>query len=152
MFIEGERERDDVALAFFGDSWWGGRVIIFSQEFPHLKSSLGAPSLYICSQLLHHGFRSSAVWSDIFRERERPAWHVQVRLHGGSWLPFDFINYKPLSFIQFLSVTVQNTLSSVVPWFFFISITFLSPLLFPLSPFPLIRTANTGCASKNKRL
>lgn len=31
-----------------------GRVIIFSQEFPHLKSSLGAASLYICSLLLHH--------------------------------------------------------------------------------------------------
>ena len=43
-----------------GHGGWGrGRVIIFSQEFPHLKSSLGAPSLYICSQLLHHAAAAS---------------------------------------------------------------------------------------------
>lgn len=40
----------------------GGRVIIFSQEFPHLKSSLGSPLLYVCSPLLHYIAAASGPW------------------------------------------------------------------------------------------
>lgn len=45
-----------------GHRGWGGRVIIFSQECPHLKCSLGARSLYICSQLLDHSTAASGPW------------------------------------------------------------------------------------------
>lgn len=45
-----------------GHSGWGGRVIIFSQECPHLKCSLGTRSLYICSQLLDHSTAASGPW------------------------------------------------------------------------------------------
>lgn len=40
----------------------GGRVIIFPQEFPHLKSSLGSPLLYVCSRLLRHIAAASGSW------------------------------------------------------------------------------------------
>lgn len=104
----------------------------------------------------HGSLWSSAVWSDILRLsvcacvwQSKQCLHVQVCVHAGSWLSYEFINYNSLSFIQVLSVATQNTLPSSLPYFS------LFPLRFCLhssSPPQLTRRANTGFASKNKRL
>lgn len=138
-----------------GRSGWGGRVIIFSQEFPHLKSSLGAPSLYICSRLLHHAAAASGPWlcGAIYSaslcvrvcaartharssvRRSEQSLHVQVRMHAGSWLSFEFINYNSLSFIQVLSVAAQNTFLSSLSSFSLVSLRFCAPTTPPTSLF-----------------
>lgn len=93
----------------------GGRVIIFSQEFPHLKSSLGAPSLYVCSRLLHHVAAAPGPWLRGAISSASGCVCVCVSITPDySW----FINYNSLSSIQFLSLATQNTGSALLPRFF----------------------------------
>lgn len=90
----------------------GGRVIIFSQEFPHLKSSLGSPLLYVCSPLLHYIAAASGPWL----HGAIPSASVCVCVCTPDYP--ELINYNSFSSIQFLSLTTQNMHSSLLPSFF----------------------------------